>query len=139
MNAAVKNGPAQRAPSYYSATLNDHAQYPTLKGTVEVDVAIIGGGFTGVATAVELAERGLKVAIVETNRIGWGASGRNGGQVTGSLSGDEAMRTQMRNRLGSDVDDFICTCAGAVTRSSSNASSATVSIVISSAATCMPP
>jgi glycine/D-amino acid oxidase-like deaminating enzyme len=74
---------------------------------VQVDVAIIGGGFTGVATAVELAERGLKVAIVETNRIGWGASGRNGGQVTGSLSGDEAMRTQMRNHLGAEVDDFI--------------------------------
>ena len=70
-------------------------------------VAIIGGGFTGVATAVELAERGLKVAIVETNRIGWGASGRNGGQVTGSLSGDEAMRAQMRNHLGAEVDDFI--------------------------------
>jgi Glycine/D-amino acid oxidases (deaminating) len=75
MNAVLNKGPAQRAPSYYSATLNDHTQYPTLKGTVHVDVAIIGGGFTGVATAVELAERGLKVAIVETNRIGWGASG----------------------------------------------------------------
>jgi glycine/D-amino acid oxidase-like deaminating enzyme len=107
MNAALNKGPAQRAPSYYRATLNDHTEYPQLKGTVQVDVAIIGGGFTGVATAVELAERGLKVAIVETNRIGWGASGRNGGQVTGSLSGDEAMRSQMRNRLGAEVDDFI--------------------------------
>ncbi|WP_425928570.1 NAD(P)/FAD-dependent oxidoreductase [Pseudomonas sp. NyZ201] len=107
MNAALNHGSAQRAASYYSATLNDATQYPTLEGTVEVDVAIIGGGFTGVASAVELAERGLKVAIVETNRIGWGASGRNGGQVTGSLSGDEAMRKQMRARLGDDVDDFI--------------------------------
>lgn len=71
MNAALHKGPAQRAPSYYSATLNDPTEYPQLKGTVQVDVAIIGGGFTGVATAVELAERGLKVAIVETNRIGW--------------------------------------------------------------------
>ena len=107
MNAALNKGSAQRAPSYYSATVNDHSQYPTLQGTHQVDVAIIGGGFTGVATAVELAERGLKVAIVETNRIGWGASGRNGGQVTGSLSGDEAMRQQMSARLGSEVDDFI--------------------------------
>ena len=107
MNAAVTPGAAQRAASYYSATLNDQTHYPTLQGTVEVDVVIIGGGFTGVASAVELAERGLKVAIVETNRIGWGASGRNGGQVTGSLSGDEAMRKQMRDRLGDDVDDFI--------------------------------
>ncbi|WP_342649426.1 FAD-binding oxidoreductase [Pseudomonas sp. REB1044] len=107
MHAAVNGAPAQRALSYYSATLNDPVEYPRLEGTVEVDVAIIGGGFTGVATALELAERGLKVAIVETHRIGWGASGRNGGQVTGSLSGDEAMRTQMRRRLGAEVDDFI--------------------------------
>ncbi len=107
MHAAVNGAQAQRASSYYSATLNDPVEYPRLEGTVEVDVAIIGGGFTGVATAVELAERGLKVAIVETHRIGWGASGRNGGQVTGSLSGDEAMRTQMRRRLGAEVDDFI--------------------------------
>jgi len=107
MNTATHNGRAQRAPSYYSATLNDLTEYPQLHGTVQVDVAIIGGGFTGVATAVELAERGLKVAIIETHRIGWGASGRNGGQVTGSLSGDEAMRKQMGKHLGAEVDDFI--------------------------------
>lgn len=98
---------ALRSPSYYTASLNDATQYTTLQGQVSVDVVIIGGGFTGVASAVELAERGLKVAIVETHRIGWGASGRNGGQVTGSLSGDEAMREQMRKRLGDEVDDFI--------------------------------
>lgn len=49
MNAAFNNGPAQRAPSYYSASLNDTTEYSQLKGTVQVDVAIIGGGFTGVA------------------------------------------------------------------------------------------
>ncbi|WP_374091351.1 NAD(P)/FAD-dependent oxidoreductase [Pseudomonas sp. TH10] len=100
-------GAAQRSASYYTASLNDPTQYPTLQGQHSVDVVIIGGGFTGVATAVELAERGLKVAIVEANRIGWGASGRNGGQVTGSLSGDTAMRQQMRKRLGDEVDNFI--------------------------------
>ena len=98
---------AERCPSYYSATLNEETDYPTLQGQVSVDVVIIGGGFTGVASAVELAERGLKVAIVEANKIGWGATGRNGGQGTGSLSGDEAMRKQMRNSLGEEVDDFI--------------------------------
>lgn len=98
---------AERCPSYYSATLNQETQYPTLQGTHQVDVVIIGGGFTGVASAVELAERGLKVAIVESHKIGWGATGRNGGQVTGSLSGDEAMRKQMRRQLGKEVDDFI--------------------------------
>jgi glycine/D-amino acid oxidase-like deaminating enzyme len=97
----------ERCNSYYTATLNQDTDYPTLQGRHTVDVVIIGGGFTGVATAVELAEKGLKVAIVESNKIGWGATGRNGGQVTGSLSGDGAMRKQMRAKLGDDVDDFI--------------------------------
>lgn len=109
MNAANQTvvPAAERTASYYTATLNQETDYPTLQGQVSVDVVIIGGGFTGVATAVELAERGLKVAIVETHKIGWGATGRNGGQVTGSLSGDEAMRTQMRKKIGAEVDDFI--------------------------------
>ncbi|MBB2494700.1 NAD(P)/FAD-dependent oxidoreductase [Aquipseudomonas ullengensis] len=109
MNAALQpaTAAAERCKSYYSATLNEETNYPTLQGQVSVDVVIIGGGFTGVASAVELAERGLKVAIVESNKIGWGATGRNGGQVTGSLSGDEAMRKQMRNSIGEEVDDFI--------------------------------
>jgi glycine/D-amino acid oxidase-like deaminating enzyme len=98
---------AVRCPSYYSATLNEETSYPSLQGQVSVDVVIIGGGFTGVATAVELSERGLKVAIVESNKIGWGATGRNGGQVTGSLSGEDAMHKQMSKTLGKDVDDFI--------------------------------
>ena len=109
MTAAFKHPlPApERAPSYYSASLNEETAYPTLEGEVNVDIAIIGGGFTGVATAVEMAERGYKVALVETHKIGWGATGRNGGQVTGSLSGDAAMRKQMSRFLGKDVDDFI--------------------------------
>lgn len=97
----------ERLPSYYNATVNDHTVYPPLQGDTETDVVIIGAGFTGIATAVELAERGYRVAVVESNRVGWGASGRNGGQVTGSLSGDTAMRKQMRNTLGDEVDDFI--------------------------------
>ncbi|RXU67682.1 MULTISPECIES: NAD(P)/FAD-dependent oxidoreductase [Pseudomonas] len=109
MNAAFdpRTPAAERCPSYYSATLNQETHYPTLQGTHQADVVIIGGGFTGVASAVELAERGLKVAVVESHKIGWGASGRNGGQVTGSLSGDEAMRKQMGRSLGKEVDDFI--------------------------------
>jgi glycine/D-amino acid oxidase-like deaminating enzyme len=106
MNNAVIPA-AERTQSYYSATLKHETNYPTLQGEVSVDVVIIGGGFTGVASAVELAERGLKVALIETHKIGWGASGRNGGQVTSSLSGDEAMRKQMRKSLGTEVDNFI--------------------------------
>ena len=107
MNARAHHGSQPRSPSYYSATIVQESDYPMLQGSVDADVAIIGGGFTGVASAVELAERGLSVVLLEQNKIGWGASGRNGGQVTGSLSGDEAMRKQMRQTLGDDVDDFI--------------------------------
>ena len=109
MTTAVPNvkPDALRANSYYSASLNEETSYPALQGQVSVDVVIIGGGFTGVATAVELSERGLQVAIVESHKIGWGATGRNGGQVTGSLSGEAAMHKQMSKTLGKDVDDFI--------------------------------
>ena len=98
---------AVRSPSYYSASLVAESNYPAVRGEVSVDIAIVGAGFTGIATAVELAERGYRVAVVEANKVGWGASGRNGGQVTGSLSGDGAMRKQMRETLGSAVEDFI--------------------------------
>ena len=97
----------QRCASYYTASIVQESDYPRLEGEHRVDVAIVGGGFTGVATAVELAERGYRVAIVEANRIGWGASGRNGGQVTGSLSGQDAMARQMRRTLGDDADSFV--------------------------------
>lgn len=97
----------ERCASYYTASIAEESAYPVLKGDHRVDVAIIGGGFTGVATAVELAERGYRVAIIEANRIGWGASGRNGGQVTGSLSGQDAMTKQMRNTLGDDAESFV--------------------------------
>lgn len=96
-----------RCSAYYTATVNQDSDYPELEGDIRVDVAIIGGGFTGINTALELAERGLKVAVIEAHKVAWGATGRNGGQVTGSLSGDAAMRTEMKNKLGSSVDDFI--------------------------------
>jgi len=93
--------------SYYAATASDTDPFPTLDEDLDVDVAIVGGGFTGVATAVELAERGVRVALVEAHRIGWGASGRNGGQITGSLSGDVAMHREFRRTLGDGAADFV--------------------------------
>ena len=77
--------------SYYAATINDTTTHAPLEGEHRTDVCIIGGGFTGVACALTLAERGCKVAIVEQNRIGWGASGRNGGQLIGGLGGSERL------------------------------------------------
>ncbi|WP_428649565.1 NAD(P)/FAD-dependent oxidoreductase [Roseibium sp.] len=99
--------PQTHCNSYYAATVNHVTDYPCLESEHEVDVAIIGGGFTGVASAVELSERGLKVALIEANRIGWGATGRNGGQVTGSLSGDKALTRQLRRKIGAEAEDFV--------------------------------
>lgn len=93
--------------SYYASTANKTAPFPTLDSDIDVDVAIIGGGFTGIATAVELAERGLRIAVLEANHIGWGASGRNGGQITGSLSGDKAMEREFRRTLGDDAAEYV--------------------------------
>jgi glycine/D-amino acid oxidase-like deaminating enzyme len=89
--------------SWYAATANKAEDYPTLENAIETDVAVVGGGFSGVNTALELAERGYEVVLLEANRIAWGASGRNGGQIIGGvgheasrfrkLIGDEGVRT----------------------------------------------
>ncbi|KAA0694173.1 FAD-binding oxidoreductase [Halopseudomonas laoshanensis] len=71
----------QPAPSWYIASANMRLNCPPLAGVVEADVCIVGGGYTGVNTAIELAERGLSVVLLEASQIGWGASGRNGGQL----------------------------------------------------------
>ena len=71
--------------SYYVATANPQPEPVALEGERDADVCVIGGGFTGLSAALELAERGYRVALVEANRIGWGASGRNGGQIGSGL------------------------------------------------------
>ena len=77
----------EHTESYYAATRNDPTTYPTLDGDHETDICIIGGGFTGVASALTLAERGYQVTLLEQHRISWGASGRNGGQIIHGLGG----------------------------------------------------
>jgi len=71
----------QYPPSYYFSSLRYQQEYSVLAESVNADICIIGGGFTGVASAIELAERGYKVVVLEAHKIGWGASGRNGGQI----------------------------------------------------------
>ena len=86
---------ARHTASYYAATANDATRYPALAGEATADVCVIGGGFSGLSTAIFLADRGAKVALLEANRIGWGASGRNGGQVLGGVTGDARLRAQL--------------------------------------------
>jgi gamma-glutamylputrescine oxidase len=65
--------------SFYSRTMTEPGSWPALDGAVETETCVIGGGLAGLATALDLAERGRSVVLLEANRIGWGASGRNGG------------------------------------------------------------
>jgi gamma-glutamylputrescine oxidase len=80
---------ATHAPSYYAATVAHAVNAPPLDGAHSCDVCIIGGGFTGCAAALHLARRGLTVKLLEQSRLGWGASGRNGGQVHVGLRRDQ--------------------------------------------------
>lgn len=77
----------EHTTSYYAASVNEATKYPRLKGDIRTDVCVIGAGFTGVATALSLAEKSYGVCVLEANRIGWGASGRNGGQLIAGISG----------------------------------------------------
>jgi gamma-glutamylputrescine oxidase len=67
--------------SYYAATAVGMRDYPALDGVRQADVCVIGGGFTGLSAALNLAERGLDVVLLEAERVGFGASGRCGGLV----------------------------------------------------------
>lgn len=89
--------------SYYAASAHSGPERPALNETVEADVAIVGGGFTGVCSALSLAERGHSVVLLEANRIGWGASGRNGGQVLGGWSGE----SELAKQAGPKAEEFL--------------------------------
>lgn len=79
---------SDHAQSYYLASANAMPERPSLGTDLSADVCVIGGGFTGVNTAIELAQRGLSVILLEARRIGWGASGRNGGQLIRGIGHD---------------------------------------------------
>lgn len=86
------SGPSRYIDSYYSATANRKLDLPALEGDETADVCVIGGGYMGLSSAIHLAGRGYKVVVLEAERVGWGASGRNGGQCTvGQRHGQETL------------------------------------------------
>ena len=84
------------APSYYRATATPYEPYAALQGKTDARVAIVGGGFAGLHTALGLAERGVRdVVLLEREQVGFGASGRNGGFVFGGYSlGEQSLLDQ---------------------------------------------
>lgn len=86
--------------SYYAASALPHVVRPILQGAHQADVVIIGAGYTGLSSALHLAEAGFKVVVLEAARIGYGASGRNGGQLVQSYSRDVDV---IANKYGEDT------------------------------------
>lgn len=87
----------QFPPSYYAASAPEAPDQPVLQGEIRADVCVIGGGFTGLSAALRLAELGYDVVLLEAHRIGWGASGRNGGQLG---SGQRKEQPDLEKRYG---------------------------------------
>ncbi len=90
--------------SYYAASRNAERSPKVLNESVETDICVIGGGYSGLSTAIHLAEKGYKVTLVEGAQIGWGASGRNGGQVVNGLN---ASLDVIKRRYGEGAASFV--------------------------------
>lgn len=84
--------PAQQSvhhvASFYAASAHPSPERPPVNGRVECDICVVGAGFTGISAALHLAEQGQSVVVLEAARVGFGASGRNGGQLVNSYSRD---------------------------------------------------
>ena len=100
MNPLYRNDRQGKLPdSWYVASADIPPDRPTLKGHVTADVCVIGAGFTGLSAARHLAAKGLDVVVVDAHRVGFGASGRNGGQV---CSGYNVSMRSLAKTYGAD-------------------------------------
>lgn len=87
----------KHAPSWYAASASSIENFPSAEGNLEFDVAIVGGGFSGLSTALHLSELGFSVCVLDAQRVGWGASGRNGGQIG---SGQRVAQEELEKLVG---------------------------------------
>ena len=85
--------------SWYEATAGERTEWPALKGDHATDVIVIGGGFTGLSAAAQLAKDGIGCILIEGHRVGDGASGRNGGQLG---TGQRAWAEELEEEIGLD-------------------------------------
>src|SRR4051812_24237132 len=106
MSATAKSyaGDGTYPDSYYAASRNIVRPPRILEGDVTADVAVLGAGYSGMSTAIHLAEKGYKVVVVEGAGVGWGASGRNGGQVVNGLN---ASLDTISKRYGEQAGAFV--------------------------------
>jgi gamma-glutamylputrescine oxidase len=98
----------QHTGSYYADSANNKTPYSKLEASIDADVCVIGGGYSGLSSALHLQEQGFKVVLLEAGRIGWGASGRNGGQLINSYSRDI---DHIRHRFGDEAGDMLASMA----------------------------
>ncbi len=89
--------PPSHVSSYYAVSAHAAPERPGLQGSIECDICVVGAGIAGCSAALHLAERGYEVALLEEKRVGWGASGRNGGQA---LPGVAASRAKLDRLIG---------------------------------------
>jgi len=107
----ANDAPGAYPASYYAATAEQLEPFPAARGDISCDVCVVGGGYTGLSAALHLARRGYDVVLLEAQRVGFGASGRNGGQVgRGQRVGQDrleaaygAERAQALWRLGAEA------------------------------------
>ncbi|MDJ0823858.1 MAG: FAD-binding oxidoreductase, partial [Paracoccaceae bacterium] len=101
MNLLFANDKRGEYPeSWYAATAEPLPPFAPLGGTLQADVCVIGGGYTGLSAALHLAQAGVDVVLLEAHRVGFGASGRNGGQLG---SGQRQDQVSLEKMMGSDA------------------------------------
>ena len=104
MPAQPYPGDGAYPPSYYAASRNIERTPVRLGGEVTADIVVVGAGYSGLSSALHLAEKGYKVVMVEGAAVGWGASGRNGGQVVNGLN---ASLDTIKRRYGEATASFV--------------------------------